>query len=68
MSTELEETFERSRLLGIPILHPFLDADLTAFLYVTPPELLIRGGRTKGLIRSYLARRFPTSASSANGS
>ena len=49
----------RSRLLGIPILHPFLDADLTAFLYVTPPELLIRGSRTKGLIRSYLARRFP---------
>ena len=28
VSTELEETFERSRLLGIPILHPFLDADL----------------------------------------
>ena len=37
----------RSRLLGIPILHPFLDADLTAFLYVTPPELLMRGGATK---------------------
>ena len=43
VSTELEETFERARLLGIPILHPFLDADLAAFLYVTPPELLIRG-------------------------
>jgi asparagine synthase (glutamine-hydrolysing) len=59
VSTELEETFERGRQLGIPILHPFLDADLAAFLYVTPPKLLMRGGRSKGLIRDYVARRFP---------
>ena len=59
VAMELEETFERARWLGVPILHPFLDADLAAFLYVTPPKFLMRGGRSKGLIREYLARRFP---------
>lgn len=59
MLTEQEEMFERGRRLGIPVLHPFLDADLAAFLYTTPPQLLMLGGRTKGLIRTYLARRFP---------
>ena len=29
------------------------------FLYRTPPELLNRGGRTKGLVRDTVARRFP---------
>jgi asparagine synthase (glutamine-hydrolysing) len=59
VASELEETFERGRRVGVPILHPFLDADLASFLYVTPPKLLMIGGRTKGLIRRYVSRRFP---------
>jgi len=59
VATELEEMFERGRRIGVPILHPFLDADLASFLYVTPPKLLMTGGRTKGLIRRYISRRFP---------
>jgi len=59
VATELEEVFERGRQIGAPILSPFLDADLASFLYVTPPKLLMVGGRTKGLIRGYVSRRFP---------
>jgi asparagine synthase (glutamine-hydrolysing) len=56
---ELEEAFEGGRRLGLRFGHPFWDADLLSFLYRTPPELLNRGGRSKGLVRSMLARRFP---------
>src|SRR4029450_4705087 len=38
---------------------PFLDADIIDFLCRTPPELLIRGGRSKAVVRQMLARRFP---------
>jgi hypothetical protein len=41
------------------MLQPFWDADLVEFLYRTPPDLLNRGGRSKGLVRGMLARRFP---------
>jgi asparagine synthase (glutamine-hydrolysing) len=59
VSMELEETFEQGRRLGMKFLHPFLDSDLVEFLYRTPPELLNRGGRSKGLVRGALARRLP---------
>lgn len=59
VSMEFEETFEQGRRLGVSFLHPFLDADLIEFLYRTPPELLNRGGRSKGLVREALARRLP---------
>jgi asparagine synthase (glutamine-hydrolysing) len=59
VAMELEEAFEGGRRLGVRFGHPFWDADLLAFLYRTPPRLLNRGGMSKGLVRSTLARRFP---------
>jgi len=56
---ELEEFYESGRQLGIPLRHPFWDADLSAFLARVPPRLLMRGGYSKGLVRESLARRFP---------
>jgi asparagine synthase (glutamine-hydrolysing) len=56
---ELEEAFEFGRHLGLRFGHPYWDADLLTFLYRTPPELLNKGGRSKGLVRGTLARRFP---------
>ena len=55
----MEETFENARGLGMNILAPFADADLVDFLYRTPPRLLDKGGRAKGLVRDRLARSFP---------
>ena len=59
VSMELERVFEDGRRVGIPIHEPFWDADLQEFLYRVPPDLLEQGGRTKGLVRGMLARRFP---------
>ncbi len=59
LAMELEEYFEAGRRLGVRFGHPFWDADLLTLLYRTPPELLNQGGRSKGLVRSMLARRFP---------
>jgi hypothetical protein len=59
VAMELEEYFDAGRRLGVRFGHPFWDADLLSFLYRTPPELLNQGGRSKGLVRSTLARRFP---------
>jgi len=56
---ELEEFFESGQHMGIPLRHPFWDADLTAFLSRVPPRLLMRDGYSKGLVRQSLARRFP---------
>jgi asparagine synthase (glutamine-hydrolysing) len=59
VSMELERVFEDGRRVGIPIHEPYWDADLQEFLYRVPPDLLDQGGRTKGLVRGMLARRFP---------
>ena len=59
VSWEAEETFEVYRRAGVRLLQPFWDADLIELLYRTPPMLLIHDGRTKGLVRASLARRFP---------
>jgi asparagine synthase (glutamine-hydrolysing) len=59
MAMEHEETFEQARRLELRLLHPFWDVDVVEFLYRTPPELLNRGGRSKGVVRETLARRFP---------
>ena len=56
---DLEEFYESGRHLGIPLLHPFWDADLTAFLARVPPRLLMRDGYSKGLVRQSLAQKFP---------
>jgi asparagine synthetase B (glutamine-hydrolysing) len=59
VSMEAEEVFEYSRGVGVQVVHPYWDTRLVEFLHATPPELLIRGGRSKALIRSMLGRRFP---------
>jgi len=56
---EFEEIFETGQRLGPRILQPFWDADLVELLYRTPPEVLNLGERSKGLVRTMLARRFP---------
>ena len=58
-SMELEEIFEMGRQLDLRFLHPYWDADIVDMLYRTPPLLLSRNGRAKGLIREPMARRFP---------
>lgn len=56
---ELEETFEAGRRLGLPWVHPYLDADLISLLARVSPGALLGGGWSKGLVRSLLGRRFP---------
>ncbi|HEY6230067.1 MAG TPA: asparagine synthase-related protein [Pyrinomonadaceae bacterium] len=59
VSWELEEMFEVYGRAGVRMFQPFWDADLVDMLYRTPPFRLIQGGRSKGLVRNSLARRFP---------
>ncbi len=59
VAMEMEENFENTRRTGARLLTPFFDADLVDYLYRVPPELLDRGGRSKGLVREELSRRFP---------
>jgi asparagine synthetase B (glutamine-hydrolysing) len=59
ISWELEELFDVYRRIGVRILQPFWDADLVDLLFRMPPFDLNRGGRSKGLVRDSLARRFP---------
>jgi asparagine synthetase B (glutamine-hydrolysing) len=59
VSWELEEQYELGRRTNIRYLHPLLDPDLVQLLYRTPPRALSSGGRTKGLVRATLSRRFP---------
>jgi asparagine synthase (glutamine-hydrolysing) len=59
VTMELEERHEVGRRLGLQFLHPFWDADLVDLLFRTPPALLDRDGRSKGLIRQTLEQRFP---------
>lgn len=54
-----EEHFEIGRRTGVRLLEPLWDPDLICFLYRTPPECLNKRGRSKGLVRDQLHRRFP---------
>ena len=58
-SQELEELSQLGDRAGVGFAHPFWDADLVDMLYRLPPEVLNAGGRSKGLVRAALARRFP---------
>lgn len=58
-SHELEELSQLGDRVGVGFAHPFWDADLVDMLYRLPPDLLNAGGRSKGLVRATLARRFP---------
>lgn len=59
-SMELEEAFQIGRRVGVEMRHPYWDADVVDLLCRTPPDLLLRGARSKGLVRHTVARRFPT--------
>lgn len=59
MSTTFEEQHLIGQQLGVRFLHPYWDPDLVEHLYRTPPDVLTRGLRTKGLVRAAVARRFP---------
>jgi hypothetical protein len=59
VSWEMEETHALGRRIGVSFRHPYWDADLVSFLCRMPPEWLNAGGRSKGLVRDSLARRFP---------
>ena len=58
-SWEMEEQYQLGKQIGIRFLHPFMDPDVVAMLSRTPPRALNEGGRSKGLVRQTLARRFP---------
>ena len=59
ISWESEERYEVGKRIGVRFLHPFSDPDVVEMLCRTPPRILNEGGRTKGLVRQTLARRFP---------
>src|SRR5712691_1109294 len=59
MSWELEEMFENGRQMGLRVFQPYWDAEMVELLCRTPPHLLNKGGRSKGLVRQSLERRFP---------
>lgn len=55
-----EEQFYRNcALAGVPTLHPYWNRPLADLLLRTPPQLLNRGGRWKGLVRPVVESRFP---------
>jgi hypothetical protein len=58
-SWDAEERYEHGRQIGVRFLHPFCDPDLVEMLCRTPPRLLNAGGRSKGLVRETMAKRFP---------
>jgi asparagine synthase len=55
----MEEAFAQGNRVGVSLRAPYWDADLLEFLCLTPPALLNRGGRAKGLVRDAVASRFP---------
>jgi asparagine synthase (glutamine-hydrolysing) len=59
VAMSLEEMFEMGRRLGFRYAHPFWDGDVVDILYRTPPQALLTGGRSKGVVRTAMARRFP---------
>ena len=56
---DMEETQEFGRRNGQRVLHPFWDVDLVNALYRVPPDLLMRDGRSKWLLRRRLEARLP---------
>ena len=58
-SWDAEEQYELGKRIGIRFLHPFWDPDVVEMLCRTAPRVLNEGGRTKGLVRQTVARRFP---------
>ena len=59
IAAQREDDYEDGRRAGVHLMHPYWQPDLVSFLYRVPPELLLRGGLEKGVVRRSLARRFP---------
>jgi hypothetical protein len=59
LAAQREDDYEDGRRAGAELLHPYWEPDLISFLFRVPPELLLRGGLEKGIVRSSVARRFP---------
>jgi asparagine synthetase B (glutamine-hydrolysing) len=59
VAMEFEQLHEVGRRLGMPVQSPFFDVDLVELLCRVHPDTLNQGGRSKGLVRSTLDRRFP---------
>jgi asparagine synthase (glutamine-hydrolysing) len=55
----MDDLFVAGQRVGLRMLQPLWDVDVVDLLYRTPPGMLIRGGREKGLVRDLLASRFP---------
>lgn len=55
-----EETFEMARRVGVRIAQPFWDADLIDLMMKIRPQVRMRDGFTKSLLRGPLIRRFPS--------
>src|SRR5262249_24628841 len=58
VSWQEEERFELGKQLGVRFLHPFWDPDVVDLCYRSLPTVISEGGRTKGLVRRTIARRF----------
>src|SRR5262249_11306638 len=59
VSWDAEERFEMGKRIDVCFLHPFLDPDVVELCYRSLPHLMNKGGRSKGLVREKIARRFP---------
>ena len=59
LASDREDDYESGKKAGTEMLHPYWEPELISFLLRVRPELLLKGGREKGLIRSTIARRFP---------
>ena len=58
ISLDMEEHWELGRRMGMQVRQPYWDPDLVTFLARTRPSVLNSGGRSKGLVRETVARRF----------
>lgn len=56
---DMEETQEFGRRHGMRMLHPFWDVDLIELAHRVPPDVLMKDGRSKWLLRRRLTARLP---------
>lgn len=59
VSLDMEEEYENSRRVGMPILGLYQHQELVDFLFRVHPEVLNTGKAYKGLVRGIMERRFP---------
>ena len=59
LTHDMEETQEFGRRTTQHVLHPYWDVDLVSLLYRVPPDLLVKDGRSKWLLRRRVATRLP---------